>query len=72
MAPDVEITAYHRLRGPHEHRQARRNRPRISHDHRRQDRLSVTVTDPGRGGARLLEGGGLAGLRDRAQAMGGD
>jgi glucose-6-phosphate-specific signal transduction histidine kinase len=33
--------------------------------------LVVIVTDDGHGGARLAEGGGLAGLRDRLAAVGG-
>jgi PAS domain S-box-containing protein len=36
------------------------------------DELRVTVTDDGPGGASLQEGTGLQGLRDRAEAIGGD
>jgi signal transduction histidine kinase len=35
----------------------------------RQDRLFVTVADDGRGGARITPGSGLAGLRDRLEAL---
>ncbi len=35
------------------------------------DRLEVTVTDDGRGGAHVAKGNGLAGLFDRLQAAGG-
>jgi len=35
------------------------------------DRLVVEVTDDGRGGARIVEGGGLAGLSDRMAALEG-
>ena len=37
-----------------------------------QDRLFVTVCDDGRGGADLARGSGLAGLRDRVEAAGGE
>jgi signal transduction histidine kinase len=36
------------------------------------DRLSVTVTDDGAGGAHIAKGHGLAGLSDRLQAAGGE
>jgi PAS domain S-box-containing protein len=36
------------------------------------DELRVTVTDDGAGGASFREGTGLQGLRDRAEAIGGD
>jgi signal transduction histidine kinase len=36
------------------------------------DRLSVTVTDNGQGGAHVAKGHGLAGLSDRLQAAGGE
>jgi signal transduction histidine kinase len=36
------------------------------------DRLSVTVTDNGEGGAHVAKGHGLAGLSDRLQAVGGE
>lgn len=36
------------------------------------DRLSVTITDDGTGGAHIAKGHGLAGLSDRLQAAGGD
>jgi signal transduction histidine kinase len=36
------------------------------------DRLSVTVTDNGHGGAHVAKGHGLAGLSDRLQAAGGE
>lgn len=36
------------------------------------DRLTVQVQDDGVGGAALVEGSGLAGLRDRVQALDGD
>jgi signal transduction histidine kinase len=36
------------------------------------DRLSVTVTDNGRGGAHVAKGHGLAGLSDRLHAAGGE
>jgi signal transduction histidine kinase len=35
----------------------------------RQERLFVTVDDDGRGGARITSGSGLAGLRDRLEAL---
>ena len=38
----------------------------------RRDELRVTVTDDGAGGASFREGAGLQGLRDRAEAIGGD
>ena len=41
---------------------------RLAH---RADRLVVTVTDDGPGGARARAGGGLTGLRDRVEACGG-
>jgi signal transduction histidine kinase len=34
-------------------------------------RVTVTVADNGRGGARMIAGGGLAGLSDRVSALGG-
>jgi signal transduction histidine kinase len=39
---------------------------------RTQERLSVTITDDGRGGAHLAKGHGLSGLADRLQAAGGE
>jgi PAS domain S-box-containing protein len=39
---------------------------------RARDELRVTVTDDGAGGASFREGTGLQGLRDRAEAVGGD
>jgi signal transduction histidine kinase len=36
------------------------------------DRLSVTITDDGTGGAHIAKGHGLAGLSDRLQAVGGE
>ena len=39
---------------------------------RHDDRLVVTVTDDGRGGAHVAKGHGLAGLTDRLQATGGE
>ena len=39
---------------------------------RRGDRLTVQVQDDGVGGATLVEGSGLAGLRDRVQALDGE
>ena len=36
------------------------------------DRLTIQVQDDGRGGAQVLEGSGLAGLRDRVKALDGD
>jgi signal transduction histidine kinase len=36
------------------------------------DRLSVTITDNGTGGAHIAKGHGLAGLSDRLQAAGGE
>jgi serine/threonine-protein kinase PknK len=39
---------------------------------RARDELRVTVTDDGAGGASFREGTGLQGLRDRAEAIGGD
>ncbi len=36
------------------------------------DRLSVTVTDNGQGGAHVAKGHGLAGLSDRLHAAGGE
>jgi PAS domain S-box-containing protein len=39
---------------------------------RARDALRVTVTDDGAGGASFREGTGLQGLRDRAEAIGGD
>ena len=36
------------------------------------DRLSVTITDDGAGGAHVAKGHGLAGLSDRLQAAGGE
>jgi signal transduction histidine kinase len=38
---------------------------------RGRDALRVTVTDDGSGGSREVDGGGLAGLRDRVEAAGG-
>lgn len=35
-------------------------------------RLHIEVSDNGHGGAQLIPGGGLTGIRDRVQAMGGD
>ncbi len=40
--------------------------------HRYGDRLSVTVTDNGQGGAHVAKGHGLAGLSDRLHAAGGE
>ncbi len=40
--------------------------------HRYGDRLSVTVTDNGHGGAHVAKGHGLAGLSDRLHAAGGE
>ncbi len=37
-----------------------------------EQQVSVAVNDDGVGGAQLVAGGGLAGLRDRVQALGGD
>jgi len=39
---------------------------------RDQDRLVASITDDGNGGARVIPGGGLAGLRDRLEALGGE
>jgi signal transduction histidine kinase len=36
-----------------------------------EDRLLLTVCDDGRGGARLVSGGGLRGLQDRVESCGG-
>ena len=36
------------------------------------ERLSVTITDDGAGGAHVAKGHGLAGLSDRLQAAGGE
>jgi two-component system, NarL family, sensor histidine kinase DesK len=38
---------------------------------RRRDALTVTVRDDGQGGAELVEGNGLRGMRERATALGG-
>lgn len=35
------------------------------------DQVSVVVKDDGRGGARIEPGGGLEGLRDRVETVGG-
>jgi signal transduction histidine kinase len=35
------------------------------------DRLTITIRDDGQGGAAITEGGGLAGLRDRVEALDG-
>ena len=40
----------------------------VSADH---DTLTVCVSDNGHGGARFVTGGGLSGLRDRVNALGG-
>ena len=40
--------------------------------HARDDTLAICVRDDGHGGARITDGGGLAGLHDRLQALGGD
>jgi signal transduction histidine kinase len=34
--------------------------------------ILIEVTDDGKGGAVVVEGGGLAGLTDRVRALGGD
>jgi signal transduction histidine kinase len=39
--------------------------------HRDQHKLFVSVHDDGAGGARIVPGGGLAGLTDRVEALGG-
>jgi signal transduction histidine kinase len=36
------------------------------------DRLTIQVQDDGKGGAQVIEGSGLAGLRDRVKALDGD
>jgi signal transduction histidine kinase len=36
------------------------------------DRLTIQVQDDGRGGAQMIEGSGLAGLRERVRALDGD
>jgi signal transduction histidine kinase len=42
----------------------------ISVDHAGNE-VVITITDDGRGGATITEGGGLGGLRDRVDAVGG-
>ncbi|WP_407669371.1 ATP-binding protein [Ornithinimicrobium avium] len=54
------------LRGPARRRPARR-RPRPEGD-----RLTVAVTDDGRGGATVGHGSGLVGLRQRVTSVDGD
>ena len=59
-----------RLGGAHERRQARvGDRRHRSCSSSEQRRLRVTVADDGRGGARITAGSGLAGLRDRLEAL---
>ena len=40
--------------------------------HRDEDVLHVSISDNGVGGSRVVPGGGIAGLTDRFEALGGD
>ena len=71
--PPVQETAVYFVVG-----EALANAARHAHPHhiivdvrRKGDSLRALVSDDGRGGARIVAGGGLAGLADRMEALGG-
>ena len=72
LAPEVELAAYffatEALTNTVKHAAASRVMVHVQHGH---DRLRVTVSDDGVGGATLSPSGGLAGLRDRIEALDG-
>jgi signal transduction histidine kinase len=72
LAPEVELAAYffatEALTNTVKHAAASRATVHVQHSH---DRLRVTVSDDGVGGATLSPSGGLAGLRDRIEALDG-
>ena len=72
LAPEVELAAYffatEALTNTVKHAAASRVTVHVQHGH---DRLRVTVSDDGVGGATLSPSGGLAGLRDRIEALDG-
>ena len=61
----------HRLRGPHQRRQARSGHAAQVSVRRDGGVLRCEVADDGRGGADTASGTGILGLRDRAEAAGG-
>ncbi len=72
FAPEVEVAAYYvvseALANTAKHANASRARVLISE---RTGRVRVSIDDDGDGGARMEAGSGLAGLRDRVEALGG-
>jgi signal transduction histidine kinase len=72
FAPQVEVAAYYAvseaLTNTAKHANASQARVVAK---ALQDRLVVSIDDDGDGGAELREGSGLAGLRDRVEALGG-
>ena len=73
LAASVEVAAYfvvaEALTNVLRHAHAGHVQIVIGH---RADRLTVLVTDDGKGGARICDGTGLLGLRDRVRALEGD
>jgi PAS domain S-box-containing protein len=73
LAPEIESAAYfitaEATANAVKHGSANRIEVEVT---RRRDELRVTVSDDGAGGASFGEGSGLQGLRDRAEAIGGD
>ena len=72
LAPEVELAAYfvvcEALTNVVKHANATAATVRLQHT---RAVLSLSVTDNGRGDARAAIGGGLAGLRDRVEALDG-
>jgi PAS domain S-box-containing protein len=73
LAPELESAAYfisaEAVTNAAKHAGAKRIAIDVSST---DDELGITVTDDGAGGASLDDGTGIQGLRDRAQAVGGD
>jgi PAS domain S-box-containing protein len=73
LAPEIESAAYFIIAEATANAVKHSSANQIDIDvTRARDALRVTVTDDGAGGASFREGTGLQGLRDRAEAIGGD